>query len=374
MADPFGFGEGGATVTDLQQKGRTHHSSSSGIEITREFYCEPYQAYPRVIDALQGSVDKGDDDQWVRTPPLRDTIVKNCYCTETVVDFEHPDALAATDYKLEDGLTAEDVDLTRGPIAVGLEDSPELLVDGAAGAKIVAHYRPLITAWQQGDLGDEEFDDTKIWDWLDPVFTGSVRQIPWPPGLFITEKLLGRSIPHGMDDSLASPLGVTVFDLAIKRTLVGKVPVTTMGRISSAVNDKAFPEDGSPAANGLGPFPPRTLRYDTTSIRNMLTAKGKQWFELTHHFKWISSFASKLFDIKGNPHGPDFVTWNHVFTHPSTFGFDGPTGWYEVWRSEDQDVPLQGLVRAVQGLPIRRSSGRLYDEANFMELFDLQAK
>lgn len=368
-------------MAKLEQLSRTEHTSTSGMDITRKFYYEPYEEYKDVTRVLQGTVKKGAGEGalWKRTFPARDTFVKNAYCNEVLTNHAHPDSLAASQFSL-----SSDVGLAPGEVPAAnlidqLQDVPETLLDGAAGAVITAHYRPVITAWQPEDTGDPgappfDPDDppTEIWDWLDPVFTPGVRFIPWVDGLFVTQNVGGVKIPRPVPDNVATPIGLPVVDLAIRRTLVGELPIETMGQLAGAVNDRDWPDDG-PARNGLGKFRKRTLKYETTAVKNMLDADGTRYFELTHHFKWIPTFAAKVFDGQGNPVGPAFITWNHVFMHPSILKFQGPTGWYEVWRSEQPDQRFAALLPIANAI-LRKSSGLLYDEGDMMELFDLQAK
>jgi len=342
----------------IQQLSRTEHTSSSGIEITRDFYCKPYDDYKVVTRKLQGTVAKNDEGKWERTPPERDSYIENCYCNENVVKFAHPDAMASS----------ENIETINH-----LHDTPENLATGAAGAIITAHYRPLVTAWVQGDLKDNQFDDKQIWDWLDPVFKPGVRFLPWPDGLFITESTAGRKHARGVPESLATPFAVPVVDISIRRTLVGEVPLKVIGGLSGAVNDQDFPAAGA-ARNGLGMFKARTLKYEGTDVKNMFDADGYPWVELTNHFKWCPLEAAKRFDMKGIEQGPGPVTWNHVFLHPSTCDFQGPTGWYEVWRAEQEDQIFGKLLDFV--LPgsanlIRQASGKLFSEGNLMRLFEL---
>ncbi len=347
-------------MATIQQLSRTQHTSSSGIEITRDLYVKPYDEFQEVTRKLQGSVTKGpgENDKWVRTPPERDTYIKNCYCNESLVKFAHPDAMASSE-KIET--------LDR------LHTVPEVLQTGAAGAIITAHYRPLITAWQQGDLKDTEFDEEQIWDWLDPIFAPGVRFLPWPDGLFITDKRFGIARPHGVPESLATPFAVPIVDISIRRTLVGEVPVDVISALAGALNDRDFPDAG-PARNGLGLFKARTLKIEPPGVKNMLDADGKRWVELTIRMKWIPQEAAKRFDMEGNEQGAGPITWNHVFLHPSMADFQGPTGWYEVWRSEQINQLLGKVfdffIPGGKEL-LRQASGRLYSEGNLMKLFEL---
>ena len=160
----------------LRQYGRSHHTSQSGIEIVRNFHVKPFAAYPRVMRALHGFVER-DNGVWKRTPPARDSYVDNCYCAESIVKFAHPDAMASSP-----SLISEEGE--QNAIIDQLQNQIETPQSGTAGAVIEAHYRPLITAWKPSTPpAPGEDQPTEIWDWMDPVFLPSQMQLPWPSGL-----------------------------------------------------------------------------------------------------------------------------------------------------------------------------------------------
>lgn len=330
------------------------------MDITREFYVEPFNLWPFVVETLQGKVEPVGNT-FKRTRPARDTIVRNAFCNETIVTFADSDAMASSPSL---GVAGDE---TRKQIE-NVEESPE-----SVGAKITAHYRPLITAWQPKATGDGEGDpfaaaelDDDVWDWMDPTFNTSFRQIPWTPGLNITfPDGLTKSVPQ----EVASPMAIPVTDFTIKRMFIGKPPWDLISRIAGCVNSVPFPVGASPAANGLPKFETHTLRFDAPTIKNMMDSRGRRWYEITYNFKWIQSVGN-LFDALGKA-SQGHVTWNHVFMSPTILGFGGPTGWFQVWRGKFANIEFPGLGRhAVPQIPgFAIFDGLLYNEANFMPLF-----
>lgn len=334
------------------------------MDITREFYVEPFEVWPSVVELLMGKVEP-DGNTFKRTRPARDTIVRNAFCNETIVTLADRDAMASSPSL---GSLSEE---TRKQIE-NVEESPE-----SVGAKITAHYRPLITAWQPKATGDgivdvfagEPPDD--IWDWMDPTFNTSFRQIPWTPGLNISFPggIAGLPSSKSVPQEVGVPIAIPITDFSIKRMLVGKPPWDLIQAVAGCVNSVRFPDPASPAANGLPSFAPRTLRFDSPTIKNMMDSRGRRWYEITYNFKWIQGVGD-LIDALGNEDfGP--VTWNHVFMSPTIFGFGFKTAWFEVWRGKFANIEFPGLGRQlvpqIPGFAI--FDGLLYNEANFMPLF-----
>lgn len=353
----------------IEQHGRTHGSTSSGMEIVRKFHVPKWTDFLSVQRALHGRVERkdvGGGSKWVRTRPLRDTYIKNAYCNQTEVDFAHPNALQTMPSLATDDATT---------IKQQLEDNAESLQKGTAGAIVTAHYRPLITAWRPGksDKPDEDADLTEedlqiIWDWIDPVFTPGVMQMPWPAGLHAAvdhDKWDTREVPG----EAASPLVVPVSDLSIKRLLVGEVPWGPISQLAEIVNKETWPVDKSPAARGLGlSFPPETLKFIDADVTNMLDAEGTRWYEITLNFKWIHQVSNRRRDEDGKP-DPGPVTWNHMFLRPGGF----PVGWYRIFRSGTKNVNVFGIPFGADFLFAGEaiSDGPLHGTGNFDNLFKL---
>jgi hypothetical protein len=336
----------------VEQTSRTVHNSTSGIEIIRTFYVEPYAAHQTVQKALQGFVADGE-----RTLPAHDPYITNCFCVESRAEFADINAMASSPSLEIKSETGED-------LRDKLQDTKEAPQDGTAGAIVTAHFRPLITAWESKDEDDP--DDDRF-DWLDPQFSPSVRQIPWPDGLFVATTFAGNVVSDNVPAEVASPLGVTVTDFSIRRTLVDKVPWKKLQSAANAVNRGFFPTIDSEPSGNLPRFEPQTLRFVGAIVENMLDVEGNRYYEITLNFEWIQLFWDKLFDRNGNE-ARGWVTWNHVFMQPWWLG-QGETGWYQVSRGKQRELPDgRKFPIDIPGFGLRE--GRLYNEIEFMPLFD----
>jgi hypothetical protein len=352
----------------LEQYGRSHHASQSGIEIVNNWHVKPYGAYPRVMRRLQGFVER-ENDVWKRTPPARDSLIDNCYCSESVVKFAHPDAMASSP-----SLAAEEEG--QNEIINKLQDHFPLLQSGTAGAVIEAHYRPLITAWKPSTPpapGDDQ--PTEIWDWMDPVFLPSQMQLPWPSGMHaaVDGAIIGieqntRDVPS----EAANPISVSVSDISIKRILVGEVPWQAIEVLANVVNGLEWPVADSPAARGLGmTFKPRTLKFVDADLKNMMDSAGNRWYEITLNFKWIRHVSNRVHDnngvLAGNGLGqnPQTVTWDHMLLQPAGF----ITGWYEIFLSETRNVLGINIDGLLPGFALK--AGNLHNVGTFTNLFKL---
>lgn len=343
-----------------EQFDRVHHTSQSGIEVVRNFHCEPYHTYPVALKNLHGWVEK-DGDQWKRTYPARDTYVKNCFCTESVVTFADRNAMASSP-SLSDEADAED-NIRK------LEETQERPEPGTGGALIRASYRPLITAWQPSGLdlaGDRDEIPTEVFDYLDPTFRPAVVQVPWPGGLFAKVKFPLRTATVAVPDELSQPMGVSVTDVSIRRILVPLDDETLLptAQAANSVNGEEWPHGANEAKNGLPTFQPRTLKFVGTDLVNRIDSEGQRWVELIHNFKWIQHISSRLFDGDGNQK-TGWVTWNHVFMRPP----QKEAGWYEIYLGTSFKIFGIEFGQLIPGL--EATEGRLHNETNFDELFKL---
>jgi len=340
-------------MSKLEQLDRIVHTTPSGIDIERLFYAEPYADHVDTIKAMQGTVED-DGDGWSRTPPAADPYIENCYCNETRTTFTDPRV----------NTTAESIEVGGGDLIDKLQRKVEP-VQGSAGCFITAHYRPLITAWESGSAPGEK------WDWLDPKITPGVRQVPWPDGLYVRHS---SGLSDAVPAEAASPLGVPISDVSIRRTLVGEVPWETVEACANAVNINTFPNPGSVDAGMIPACLPRTLKFINAEVLNQMDTDGQRWFDIQLNFQWISLWTDLLGDGQGNLK-PGWVTWNHIFITPAlVFNlFEGRTGWYEVYLGRQKTV--DGVVIPfIQNIPgLEPSAGRLHNEVNFDPLFELNS-
>lgn len=360
-----------ATQTLIESTRRIVHQSHSGMEIIREFNVEPYAHHIAVLKHLQGFIKDGE-----RVPPARDPWIDVCYCTEARAEQWHEDQLTTSEsLEVISRQTVNGEQKVQRIAAFDDKRIPKLLQMnrenpkvGTAGAKVTATYRPLITAWDE----DPGPSGTERWDWLDPTVTPGVRQIQWPNGLFITAEVAGVQATHNVPDTVASPLGITIADVSIRRILVPKIPWNTIKGLANAVNAFKWPPDDHPALSILPQFEAKTLRFVGPDIRNMMDSEGNKWFEITLNFQWINHIAPLLYTINGFERTDEPVTWNHVFLNPSVFFLKGKTAWYEVFRGAD---PGEGAMRPPFEIPgAALKAGFLYNSANMDPLFRLSSK
>ncbi len=344
--------------TTVEQLDRTVHNSTSGIEIVREFYVEPYDAHQQVQKALHGYI-KEDGDDITRIPPAADPYIANCYCVESRAVLADPRVMASSP-------TLGDPD---NPFkAAGTEKKPEPN-EGLAGALVTAHYKPLITAYLNEDGTPSQSGESSMWDWLNPRVVPGVREIQWPLGLHINAKAIGfdcRSVP----DDVANPLFISVDDVYVTRTMVPTIPREAIQQAEGCVNTETFPPTGEPCGSDRGGFPscrPHTLRFIGATVKNMLDVEGKRWYEIEYHFQRISHWSRQVMNDAGEP-GEDWVTWNHAFMRP----IGARLGWYPVYLTF-QRAPIKVTNVLKDMLPwLQLWGGRMMNECNFYGLFKLK--
>ena len=333
-----------AEPTRFERQSRRVHTSNSGIEIVREFYCEPYESHVTVLQALQGSVDNNGD----RVLPAHDPFITNCYCTEAVAEYGDPRVVSNLP-RLE----------AAGDLAAMLAKKDDLPA-GVVGAKITAHYRPLITAYKSADA---EKPDAKIFDYIDPTFTPGTEQLPWPNGTFVQIAAAGGKWSWGLD-AYPKPFAVPVTDFSIRRLLVKEVPRDAINERLNCVNSTKWPFDkNTPTFDGLPQFEKETLKFVSADVQNRVDADGNRLYEITYHFRWIT-LEDELCDKTGQV-ADGTVTWNHAFMGP----VGQPLAWYRVYRAEKVEGNLFGVrfLAIIPGAQI--ASGPLHKLVSFDELF-----
>ena len=324
---------------------RTVHTSSTGIEIIRTFHVEPYARHTEFIDSLQGKVEDGK-----RVLPARDTWITNCFCNECEVNFADRRVMASSP-----SLSGEDT-IMKGLVIK--EDT----ADGAAGAIVKAHYRPLVTAWESTEIerADGKVPD-QAFDWMDPTFTPGMREIPWPTGLFIRVDRPPPFMHANVPAEVGSSFSVPIENITLRRILVDKIPEKEINACMGAVNEKEFPPNPA-RAPGFPKCRPRTLRFLPPTYRHMMDSKGHRWYEIIYNFTRIVYWSDKVMDSSGK-NKPDWITWNHVFMQPLA----GPLGWYPVQTERQPQFGGVAIPDFIPGFPLR--AGRLHNEADFAMLF-----
>jgi len=336
--------------TKFQNLDRKIHATNSGIDIEQRFYFEPYSDHPDVLKALLGSVAK-KGNTWERTYPAHDQWIPNCYCNEAMVTFADNRVMASS----------PDIQDDKSTILEMLQDTRQDPAEGTAGGIVIAHYRPLITAWKSSN---PQHPDTEEFDWLDPTFTPGVRQMPWPEGLYANF----ATIPEQVPDTVGYPFSVPVDDIIVRRILVPEIPWSAINGAKGCVNTEEWPKKGSPPTGLFHPCPPHTLRFEGVRVLNQVDSAGGRWYELEMRFTKITEYSNNLMGVDG-VHSTGWVTWNHVFTRPSIAGLKGRTGWYEIYKGEA--VPVWNGPISIDWPIIRKKGGLLYSTCDFDSLFRL---
>ena len=332
-----------AEPTRFERQSRRVHTSNSGIEIVREFYCEPYESHVTVLQALQGSVDNNGD----RVLPAHDPFITTCYCTEAVAEYGDPRVVSNLP-RLE----------AAGDLAAQLAKKDDLPA-GVVGAKITAHYRPLITAYKSKDA---EKPDPKIFDYIDPTFTPGTEQLPWPNGVFCNVNI--GPLQHSISlTGYSHPYAVPVTEFTIRRLLVKEVPWDAINERLHKVNDAIWPLPGSPIEDGLPSFAAQTLMLDAADVQNRVDAEGNRLYEITYRFKWITLDDTLAQLGGGTKEGP--VTHNHAFTGP----VGQPLAWYKAYRAMKSSATIRGVSLFATIPGGAKSAGPLHPLAKFDELF-----
>ena len=190
-------------------------------------------------------------------------------------------------------------------------------------------------------------------------------QLPWPGGMHAAVDAVvakTRDVPK----EAAQPIAVPVSDFSVKRILVGEPPWIEVRSLANAINDEVWPEEGTPPAIGLQmTFPKGTLKFVDMDIKNMLTAGGKRWYEITLNFKWLHFVSARIHDDGGKLIPAGHVTWNHMLMRPSGF----PVGWYTVFLSGTRQELGMNIDFLRPGMAIKE--GKLHHTTNFDNLFKL---
>jgi len=335
-------------ANSIQSLNRTVHVSNSGIDIERRFYIEPYSYHPEVLKTLLGSATIVKK-VLSRVPPARDPWIRNCYCTEAMITLADSDAMAGSP-GLEDG--------GNNTLIKKLENVREAPKEGSAGAFVLAHYRPLITAWEGTNPGTTHPE----FDWIDYSVTPGVRQMPWPEGLYVYHQGNSAAVP----DTVGFPFTVPVNTLSIRRMLLPEVPWEAIDAAAGCVNKNAWPPDNSAVSKRIPQSPPRTLKFENAEVTNQVDMEGNRWYEVTYTFTRIVLLEDVLTSATGDVN-PGPVTWNHVFTRPSLWGWKGQTGWFEVFKGKA--VPIWDAPLGIDWPGMAKVYGRLHAECDFDKLF-----
>ncbi len=348
--------------TKIEIVSRRVQTTSTGMRIERAFSFEPYESFPAVLEALQGTVKQDETGEWKRTLPARDPYIKNCFCNECHLVMPGDDYALTTSKSIQVAVDKNGIK-TKRSLKEKLEVEKEKPVDGGVGGHVVAIYRPLITA----RIAPE--NDTKpenAFDWIDPTFSPVLKQIPWPDGFFIiTGAFAGRNKSVPRETGL--PIHIPVIEFSIRQLLVGEPNWDGIDAAAGCINASDFPLKFAGFTKTTLPNMLRgQLKFEAPEVVNRMDAAGNRWYEVTYNFSWLRYGDTGVHDEEGNElPGMQPVTWNHVFMRPSFFGFAAnKLGWYHVLRDE-----ATGFFQLADNPLFRISAGSLYNYTNFTHLF-----
>jgi hypothetical protein len=232
------------------------------------------------------------------------------------------------------------------------------------------------------DSDPTDTDYRNSFDYVDPQFTPASRTLQGPPGHLFARYRADATRLDAFNYPVADSANFAVenwIEFTIKRVMCPRVPWLTIQSLQNRVNIDAWtPQNFS--IDGLAPFipvnddlqpntfPAGTLRFDyAETIPRLLpaaynsngdiyltdagapSARPVRCYDIVYHFTWrliwdVWYEANPQADEVGQQSwlekGPDWITWNMVFTGP--FSFDGPinndftpVGWYSV-RYDDR--------------------------------------
>lgn len=317
-------------ISKLEIKERQEHIGNTGMEITRLFYVEPYEAHTELIALLLGSVQFGIKGQSVRTDPMTDSYYDFCYCTDTSLNRQHPDAMCS-DPSLGITPTSDQDDVTR------IIKTHREKAGGATnlGVYINATFKPLVFT-DPSDTGSQDvnWDRTRFSKWdmanpqMEPItkianvgktakflvadYTSDFALPATPP----VGSLLTPYASFDSDAFITQPMST----FTIERRMCASVPLETIARLKGKVN-------AAPINFGNGYyFPAECLRFDEATIvkRTVPRVDGTLdiWFDITYQFTF-NSIWDEYWDEEANTYKQGYVTWNRAIGCPAagcTFG------------------------------------------------------
>lgn len=299
----------------FEQRARTVRASQGSLEITRDFYLEPYLAYPRVMEALMGTV-RLVGRRLVRVPPLRDPHHPWCYCTDVSVEMVHPEAVSAGGPFASAALAVAAAEtITGGALVRTVWKSPDASTadsrDNAGG--------PGTTPQQERDLAEESF-------------TYGAKNITLP-----NERLKWEGTSEALvNTNVQAVKTVPSLDYTLTRHFVLKLPHRALTQLMGKINN-----DELRVASVT--WPPETMRLDGASARRKISILGLPFYDLT--LRWAIQPAYEPVE-DGASNDPDWVGWNRFF-RPDTGLWE-----YAEWVSTAERVYLHDTTVTQTGFGI----------------------
>lgn len=359
-------------IKTLECVERTVRASHDGTEIVRLFYVDPYEAYPIVMAALLGGIDRtnpgtpldvngkpsvnaqgviasADPDDpntiSVRRKPSQDSYVPECYCTDCWVDQVAREAMSSAttfrdsnkDYN-HDYTAIELRDYTQGfkgmdagsyghiekevprgvcELTYGEEGSDPRWqgVKSNAGCYIRAVYKPLICqnpgdTWTPGETGITKLD---MFDFVDPQLHPTPKVVPCGAGLKYVIGGAELYMSVGSEGVMTQPLQ----QFTIRRIMCPSVPTKTINRLAGKVNSGIY-------KFGKFMFYDQTLRFDACEVykRAVPDENGNLtiWYDILYVFTWNPIYDKYW---TGTKFDYGYVGWNYVLGCPMQIGTFG---------------------------------------------------
>ncbi len=366
-------------ITKLESRSRTVHVAWDGLEIQREFHVIPFGSGPAFVEALQGSVFREPDGQWVRRLPAVDPFYSYCYCNEARIDQIDPakesiGVSPSLDLHIDENEPVIPNVVNYERVMTAVNETKE---EAAGGCFVHASYRPLISAYTPPSEGALELHRSRMFDWIDPQWLPGFKTVAWPDGMgvivrhWITGLPAGVSLPEGVADQVTVPIS----EFSVRRLLIGNVPWDTISGLSNCVNSSDWPVTNAIGADHIRfkeLFKKGTLKFDGAEIVEHYSPASLDgfWYEIIYHFQWLHLEEPNVYGTDGRIDPRGIVTWNHVLITPDQGILDklgvlrSDPGWYIVEKFD-----LANWAPWLFG----STAGTLYKSVNFDQLFDLQA-
>lgn len=305
----------GTSITKLEIKERREYVTSTGMEVQRRFYVEPYEAHTELMAILLGRVAENG----TRIYPDQDSYYRACFCCEVQLDEQHPLAFSSVD--TYSGAATPEAILVK----TAKKEKPSNI-----GCYMWATYKPMRFALPlTSGASTVAFNPARFsaFDMVNPLMvpfqkTASVGK----NAKFTVEdnNAFGLEIlPYGSMDSDAF-ITQSFAKFTIERRMLAYPPYQMISLFKGKVNEYQM---------NFGPpfiFDAQTLRFDDAEIIPRIsfdtTGYRNIWYDVVYSFSY-----NAILDRYWN--GSDFttglVTWNRVLGCPMC-GIWGTSSWLPI--------------------------------------------
>jgi hypothetical protein len=320
-------------VSVFQQTAYDARHVSTGGEIRRTFYVQPFSAHKSLLIALRGTfVPNGSGLK--RVKPHEDPLFPNYFCTEVEVtpfDREAACGIATTGFKPQDGggsvvndlnglRSCLDIIPTTFDYDATLDMSvPEIQTGapnysgspyqsyGTNGALVTAVYQPLLFATNLSSTQDP-------FDYVDPQWQPYTKSEAIGKDLVLVyQDITGTTGLGGVADSavIAEPM----VRYTVRRLMVPYLPENQICGLMNKLNT-------TPQTIGDKHFPVGTMRVGVPELEKKLTPDGQQYYDITLVFdvRCLYTSLNVPSTLTTANFQPGWATWNHFYAQPSTLG------------------------------------------------------